>query len=143
MAGLSADVAATVSQIGLRSDPERYLGAADVFALPSRREGFGTAIIEAMACSLPPIVARLEGITDYIFSTSVRPQSSSTGDGIVVPQEDPQALAAAVIALLSDRARAIEIGRIARQRALTHFDLHRVVAPAYDAVYAAALERRR
>ncbi len=143
VADLSVDAAATVLQIGLRDDPERYLGAADIFAFPSRREGFGTAIIEAMACGLPPIVARLDGITDYIFGASVRPQTLATGDGMVVPQEDPPALAAAMIALLSDRARAVEIGRIARERVLEQFDLHRVVAPAYDAVYAAALERRR
>ncbi|MGE0702352.1 MAG: glycosyltransferase family 4 protein [Vicinamibacterales bacterium] len=143
VADLSVDAAATVLPIGLRDNPERYLGAADIFALPSRREGFGTAIIEAMACGLAPIVARLDGITDYIFGAPVRPQTPAAGDGIVVPQEDPQALAAAVIALLSDRARAVEIGRIARERVLEQFDLHRVVAPAYDAVYAAALEHRR
>jgi glycosyltransferase involved in cell wall biosynthesis len=44
----------------------RYLACADVFCLPSYREGFGTVILEAAAAGLPAIGSRIYGITDAI-----------------------------------------------------------------------------
>jgi glycosyltransferase involved in cell wall biosynthesis len=47
--------------------PEEYMQAADVFCLPSYREGFGSTIIEAAACGIPAIGSRIYGITDAII----------------------------------------------------------------------------
>ncbi len=47
--------------------PEEYMQAADVFCLPSHREGFGTSIIEAAACGIPAIGSKIYGITDAII----------------------------------------------------------------------------
>lgn len=142
LAAIPEDARAAIIRTGVQEDPVPSLGAADVFVFPSRREGFGTAIIEAMACGLPPVVARLDGITDFIFGQPLAPNTSAIGDGIVVPQNDEDVLAAELIALVSDPGRARAIGAAARTRACERFDLHRVVAPAYDAVYDAAIERR-
>ena len=94
--GRLADVpevaARRVERLGLRDDVDRLLAAADVFAFPSRREGFGTVMIEAMACGVPPVVAELPGITDFVFGDD--------DDGAVIPQNHPGALAAAVTGLL-------------------------------------------
>src|SRR5207249_5316416 len=49
----------SVTRAGVHHDAEEFLQAADVFLFPSRGEGFGTAIIEAMACGLPCVVAEL------------------------------------------------------------------------------------
>ena len=77
--------------------------AADVFVFPSRREGFGTVMVEAMACGLPCVVTELPGITDFIFGAS--------GErGVIVQQEDDRALAAAVVSVLADPARSARIG---------------------------------
>ena len=40
--------------------------AADIFCLPSYREGFGSSIIEAAACGLPAIASRIYGLTDAV-----------------------------------------------------------------------------
>jgi glycosyltransferase involved in cell wall biosynthesis len=46
--------------------PEKYMSAADVFCLPSYREGFGLVVIEAAAVGVPSIGSKIYGITDAI-----------------------------------------------------------------------------
>jgi glycosyltransferase involved in cell wall biosynthesis len=128
LAAVPPQALARIRRFGVRDDAERCLQAADVFLFPSRREGFGTAIVEAMACGLPCVVAELRGITDYIFA-------APTECGIVVPREDPTALANAVLALLSDAGRAAAIGAAARERARERFAMERI-ADEYLAWYA-------
>lgn len=52
--------------MGYAEKPEKYMSAADVFCLPSYREGFGLVIIEAAAVGLPSIGSKIYGITDTI-----------------------------------------------------------------------------
>ena len=52
--------------VGQTNTPEDYMAAADVFCLPSYREGFGSVIIEAAATGIPAIGSRIYGITDAI-----------------------------------------------------------------------------
>ena len=49
------------------SSIEQYYRAADIFVLPSKREGLPNALLEAMACGLPSIVSRLPGVTDSVI----------------------------------------------------------------------------
>jgi glycosyltransferase involved in cell wall biosynthesis len=121
-AGVSPSALARVRRFGVRDDAERFLQAADVFVLPSRREGFGTAIIEAMACGLPCVVGELAGITEFIFRTP----AANGGDGLVVPQEDPAALASAALGILSDAKRSAAIGARARERVRERFSIERI-----------------
>ena len=53
--------------IGYTENPEDYMSAADVFCLPSYREGFGSVIIEAASVGIPAIGSRIYGITDAIL----------------------------------------------------------------------------
>ena len=55
--------------LGFREDIKELLYAADVFALPSKREGLGLAAIEAMAAGLPLIASNIHGIKDYLSDT--------------------------------------------------------------------------
>ena len=119
--------AARLRQLGVREDVKRWLQAADLFVFPSRREGFGSVMIEAMACGLPCVVADLPGITDFIFGAG--------GDrGLVVPQEDYAALAAAVLEMLQNPKRAAQIGLAARDDVIRRFDIEQI-AQRYVSLY--------
>jgi len=135
LAALEPGAAENLHQIGVVEDVETYLQAADIFLFPSRREGFGTVMVEAMACGLPCVVAEMPGITDSIFA-------EEEGDGIVIPQEDSGALAAATKQLLAGPERAREIGCAGRQRALQVFGIE-TIADAYVEFYSDVLKTRR
>jgi len=90
---LAADhgVASKVRFAGLVSDVPRLLSAFDVFAFPSRWEGFGIALIEAMAAGLPVVASRTGGITEIV---------EDGVSGLLVAPGDPGELAAALARLL-------------------------------------------
>jgi glycosyltransferase involved in cell wall biosynthesis len=69
------------------------LAAADVFVLPSRREGLGSVLFEAMAAGLPIAASRTGGIPEIVCDNET---------GLLVPPGDPPALADAVTRLLTD-----------------------------------------
>jgi glycosyltransferase involved in cell wall biosynthesis len=55
-----------VKRVGYTSAPERFMQAADLFCLPSYREGFGSSVIEAAACGVPSLTSRIYGLTDAV-----------------------------------------------------------------------------
>ena len=58
--------ASQVKRVGFTSAPERFMQAADLFCLPSYREGFGSSVIEAASCRAPALVSRIYGLTDAV-----------------------------------------------------------------------------
>jgi glycosyltransferase involved in cell wall biosynthesis len=93
---------------GARTDVPAVLAAADVLAAPSRNEGMGRAIVEAMALGLPVVGARVGGIPAVIADGE---------SGCLVEPENAAALAGALIGLaLDDRLRA-KLGEAAAERA--------------------------
>lgn len=91
-----------------------YLGAADVYAFPSRHEGFPVAPIEAMAMGLPVVAAAAPGVAE------IAPDGEASGV-VVVPRDDGEAFTAALSALLDDPARRAELAGRARRRAAAAF----------------------
>lgn len=87
----------------------RVLSAADVYAFPSRREGFPVAPIEAMASGLPVIAADASGVADIFID-------GEESGGIVVPRGDVAAFAVALGRLLDDEPLARAMGQRARDR---------------------------
>ncbi len=75
--------------------------AADVFALPSTGEGFGLVFLEAMAFGKPVVGADAGGITDLIRDGS---------NGLLIPPNDPDALARGLSRLLGDEALRRKMG---------------------------------
>ena len=94
----------------------RYLATADIATLPSRREGFAVAVVEAMACGLPVVAADVPGVIDALGE-------GEEAAGLIVPREDAGALAAALLRLLTDAPLAMELGHRGRRRAEGTFAL--------------------
>lgn len=67
MSSMLATCSQKVRRVGYTKEPERYMQAADLFCLPSYREGFGSSVIEAAACSVPALVSRIYGLTDAVL----------------------------------------------------------------------------
>ncbi len=112
-----------VHLLGQRSDVAELLAACDVFALASNHEGQPGAVLEAMAAARPVVVtpAAAAGV-------------EHGRSGIVVPEGDVDAIAAAVLELLARPERAREIGRAARRDVEERHDVRKMVR-AYERVY--------
>lgn len=102
-----------VSFYGYTNVPEKYLSAADVFVLPSYREGFGTSVIEAAAAGIPCVGTRIYGLTDAI-------EEGVTG--ILVEPGNVSQLKDAISKLAeSDKTRLL-MGKKAQLRAVEQFN---------------------
>lgn len=112
-------LAERVDWLGQVADPWPWLRAAEVFVLPSRYEGTPNALLEAMSCGLAPIVSdATAGALDFV---------SDEVSGLVVPVEDPAALAAAMRRLAGDAALRARLGAEARAR-VAELSFERAVA---------------
>lgn len=108
----------TVWLLGRRRDVADLLHAADLFVLPSRQEGFPITILEAMAAGKPVVTTDVGGCAEAVVHEET---------GLVVPPEQPEALAEAIVALLEDAERAREMGRAGRRRVEEQFTVDRMV----------------
>jgi glycosyltransferase involved in cell wall biosynthesis len=97
----------------------QHLAAADVFVLPSRSEGFSNAIVEAMAASLPVVATNVGGNAEAV---------QDGVSGFVVPSEDPAALSAAIIRLLSDPSLAKAMGAAGKNLAAERFTIESMMS---------------
>jgi glycosyltransferase involved in cell wall biosynthesis len=95
-------VAHRVVFTGRRDDVPAVTAALDVAVLPSRREAQGLSILEAMALSRPVVASDVGGIPEMIDDGVT---------GLLVPHDNPPALAGAIVRLLTDHAFADTIAR--------------------------------
>jgi L-malate glycosyltransferase len=115
---MSLAISDAVRFFGIRTDIPLILAASDMFLLASLREGLPLALVEAGAASLPAVATRVDGIREVIDDEVT---------GLLVPPEDSDQLAIAVITLLKDRERAREMGRRAREHVVDRFDINPAV----------------
>ena len=101
-------VAGRMQITGAMTDVTGYLAAADVVAVPSRNEGMGRVLVEAMALGIPVVGAAVGGIPAVIVDGEC---------GRLVPPDDPPALATALVDLGRDGALRGKLGGAARRRA--------------------------
>jgi glycosyltransferase involved in cell wall biosynthesis len=120
-----AAVRERVRLLGHRRDVGDLLAASDVFVFPSRYEGLGGAVVEALALALPVVASDLPALREVV---------TPDREGLLVPPGDPAALAAAVAHLLASPQRRAEMGAAARRRFEEAFSLDRV-AEAMIALY--------
>ena len=129
--GLAATlgVADRVSFLGHREDVPALLAGADAFVLPSRSEAFPNGAIEAMAAGLPVIASATGGLLDLIDNGRT---------GILVPPDDPSALAHAIAGLVTSPAHASVLGAAARDEVTRRYSFDRMVR-AFEDLYLSQL----
>ncbi len=93
---------------GAQSDPAPFLAAADLVVVPSINEGMGRVLVEAMALGRPVVATRIGGIPAVVADGE---------SGLLVPPDDPPALARAVGELLQDPGLRQRMGEAGRRRA--------------------------
>ncbi|MCP3940412.1 MAG: glycosyltransferase family 4 protein [Desulfobacteraceae bacterium] len=99
------------------SEPEKIMGAADIFCLPSYREGFGSVVIEAAACGIPSVASKIYGLTDAVVDGST---------GLLFPPGDVDGLVFALQKLVENFVLRKQMGDAARIRAVDLFSQERL-----------------
>jgi glycosyltransferase involved in cell wall biosynthesis len=112
-------VAAACVFTGVRQDMPELYQAMDVFVLPSHREGFPRAPLEASAMKVPCVVTDVRGCRQAV---------AHERNGLLVPRGDVPALAQAILSILTDPLHGYRLGEEGRRRAVQQFDERRVFA---------------
>jgi len=116
--------------LGPRGDVPQLLAAADLYVLASIEESFPLSILEAMAAGLPVVATDVGGVAECVAHGE---------NGLLVPPRQPEALAEAVHAVLTDRLRGQQFGWVGRRRVLREFSPESQ-APKLEAVFQRAIE---
>ncbi len=111
--------------LGQRDDVGDLLEACDVFVLPSRREGLGIAALEAMAAGRPVVATRVGGLAEAVIHEET---------GLLVPPEDPAALAESLARSIGDLALRERLGAAGPERVTKTYSPHAMV-DAYERLY--------
>lgn len=127
-----AGLADRVAFLGKQHDLASVLSACDVFALPSRTEGFGLAALEALACGVPVVASRVGGLPEVV-------RDGETGR--LVPVGDAGALASGILDVWQDRTRQAAMRAAARADALARFGPEAAL-DRYEALYRRVVAER-
>ncbi len=111
---------------GWTDDVAGYLSSGDLFVLPSFQEDFPLAVLDAMASGLPIVASAIDGPKDFLINGET---------GLLVPPNEPSALADAIAGLLADGALRERLGTSARRTAEEQYSF-----PAIGRRLTAALE---
>ncbi len=108
----------TVHFVGFQKEVYSCLAAMDIYVHPALMEGFGIAMLEAMAMEKPIVASRVGGIPEVV-------EDGVTG--LLVPPGDPEALASAVLRLVRDPNSRQFMGRAGKQRLQAHFTVEQIM----------------
>lgn len=117
-------LAESVVFLGFRSDVPALLHLADLFVLPSYREGMPLTILEAMAAGKPVVTTNVRGCREEVVNGLT---------GIVVAPRDPRSLSEAILSLLVTPERAKAMGLAGRAHVEKAFDQRRVLEEEVEA----------
>jgi glycosyltransferase involved in cell wall biosynthesis len=106
-----------VEFLGQRTDVVRLMAQAGLLVHGARWEGFGLVLLEAMAAATPIVATAVGGIVEVVDDRTT---------GVLVPPDDPDTLAATIIALLEDPQRASAMGAAGRRRLEERFSPERM-----------------
>jgi glycosyltransferase involved in cell wall biosynthesis len=117
------DLSGRVRLLGWRDDGPRLMEAMDIFAMPSRSEGFSRSVMEAMELGLCPVATRVGGTPEMVRDNV---------DGLVVAPNDAAALAAAIRRLSGDATLRRSLAESSRQRIKSTFTVEQMVEGTVD-----------
>jgi glycosyltransferase involved in cell wall biosynthesis len=126
-------IAHAVEFLGHREDVPALLADSDVCAFPSRTEAFPNGLIEGMAAGLPVVASAVGGILELV---------DDGRNGLLVPVDDPAALAAGILRVLDDRATSARLGESARGSIESRYSFDRMVA-SFEELYLSELATTR
>ena len=118
---------------GWQEDMPTALAQADIFCLPSYREGVPSALLEACASGLPIVTTDVPGCRDVV---------TNGVNGLLVAPQDSLALAKAIETLLADAQQRDKLGKTGRRLALEKFSLEKINEQTLD-IYRKVLENKR
>ncbi len=118
-------IAERVRWLGWQREPRPFLTSMDVLALPSRAEGFPLAVLEALLARVPVVAADVGSVGEAVVHGRT---------GLLVPPDDPEALAQAIGSLLADPDRRAAMGRRGRALVLARFTAE-AMARRFEALY--------
>ena len=117
---------------GLSNFPEKYMAASDIFCLPSYREGFGLAALEASSCALPVVGTQIHGLSDAVINNET---------GILVPVANHHELSNALSTLIQQPKLRSLFGRAGRKRVVRNFE-HQKVVEIYSNFFRAVIDKK-
>jgi glycosyltransferase involved in cell wall biosynthesis len=103
---------------GFVADTAPYYRGMDLMVLPTWREGFPNAVLEAAATGIPVVTTESTGARDAVLAEVT---------GLLIPPGYPEAIVEAVVKLLRDPARRFQMGRAARAWVTEHYSEERVL----------------
>jgi len=104
---------------GFRSDIPQLMSSFDIFAMPSLSEGLSSAILEAMASSLPIVASNVGGIPELVRDGE---------NGMLTPPADPAALASAIQRLAENPEESLRMGQHNRRQVEERFTMdHKII----------------
>ncbi|WP_394145881.1 glycosyltransferase family 4 protein [Vibrio atypicus] len=112
-----------IHRVGFTNAPQNYYSAADIFVLPSYREGFGSSVLEAAAAGVPAIASNIYGLSDAVVDQV---------SGLLVPAKDVNALYEAMRCLDTNVALREKMGFDAYLRSCKDFSQAIVVKAMVD-----------
>lgn len=115
----------SIEYLGHLDDVRPAIAAARVYVLPSYREGLPRTVLEAMAMGRPVITTDVPGCRETV---------ASGDNGLLVPAQDAEALARAMIALADDPQQAQRMGERSLERVRSRFDARTVSAEMVAAI---------
>jgi len=108
---------------GETNTPEDYFKLANIFVMPSKREGIPNVLLEAMASGLATVGTKIGGIADLIEDQK---------RGILIPYRDEKNLAQAIIFLLNNPEKQESFGNQAREYVVEHLTFDKIAQQYFD-----------
>jgi len=125
-------IEANVEFLGERSDVPELLARAGFFVSSSKSEGISLTILEAMAVGLPVVTTRVGGNPEIVVEGQT---------GHLVPDQNPEALAAAMLQMLDHRDMWPAMGELGRRRVEQQFEIRTMIRQ-YEELYSEILKSR-